>query len=55
MSSKNQLDDFYKNEKLDDKSYSICIQILNDIFNFYISGYPTIPEEYLYKNDDLQG
>lgn len=51
--TKNQLDDYYKNEKLDDKSYSICIQILNDIFNFYISGYPTIPDEYLYKNDDL--
>lgn len=53
MESKNQLDDYYKNEKLDDKSYSICIQILNDIFSFYISGYPTIPDEYLYKNDDL--
>jgi len=54
INSKNQLDDYYKNEKLDDKSYNICIQILNDIFNFYISGYPTIPDEYLYKNDDLQ-
>lgn len=53
INSKNQLDDYYKNEKLDDKSYNICIQILNDIFNFYISGYPTIPDEYLYKNDDL--
>lgn len=54
INSKNQLDDYYKNEKLDDKSYSICIQILNDIFNFYIGGYPIIPDEYLYKNDDLQ-
>ena len=32
----------YKNNygvenKLDEKSYRICIQILNDIFNFYIS------------------
>ena len=33
---KNQLDEHYKNQKLDEKSYSICIQILNDIFNFYI-------------------
>jgi hypothetical protein len=44
---KNQLDEHYKNQKLDEKSYSICIQILNDIFNFYISGYPNIPSEYL--------
>ena len=34
------------------KSYRICIQILNDIFNFYISGYPNIPDEYLYHEDD---
>lgn len=53
INSKNQLDNYYKNKKLDDKSYNICIQILNDIFNFYISGYPTIPDEYLYKDDDL--
>lgn len=51
---KNQLDNYYNNEKIDDKAYNICIQILNDIFNFYISGYPNIPDEYLYKNDDLQ-
>lgn len=48
IDSKNQLDNYYKNEKLNDKSYNICIQILDDIFNFYISGYPTIPDEYLY-------
>ena len=53
MKSKNQLDNYYKNEELDDKSYSICIQILNDIFNYYISGYPSIPDEYLYKYVDL--
>lgn len=44
---KNQLDDYYKNQKLDEKSYNICIQILNDIFNFYMNGYPNIPNEYL--------
>ena len=49
---KNKLDEFLKNNRLDEKSYNICIQILNDIFNFYISGYPTIPDEYLYKADD---
>lgn len=48
---KNKLDEFLKNNRLDEKSYDICIQILNDIFNFYISGYPIIPDEYLYKED----
>lgn len=52
IDSKNQLDNYCKNEKLDDKSYNICIQILNDIFNFYISGYPTIPDEYLYHEEN---
>ena len=54
INSKNQLDDYYRNGKLADKSYNICIQMLNDIFNFYIRGYPNIPDEYLYKSDDLQ-
>ena len=49
---KNKLDEFQKNNELDEKSYNACIQILNDIFNYYISGYPTIPDEYLYKEDD---
>ena len=44
---KNQLDEYYTNQKLDEKSYNICVQILNDIFNFYINGYPNIPNEYL--------
>lgn len=51
--SKNQIDSQYKNNKVDNKAYSICIQFLNDIFNYYINGYPTIPDEYLYKDDDL--
>ena len=49
---KNKLDESLKNNRLDEKSYSICVQILNDIFNFYISGYPNISDEYLYKEDD---
>ena len=44
---KNQLDEYYTNQKLDEKSYNICVQILNDIFNFYFNGYPNIPNEYL--------
>ncbi len=49
---KSQLDDFFKENKLDEKSYGICIQILNDIFDFYISGYPNIPDEYLYHEEN---
>lgn len=49
---KNQLDNHFRNNKLDEKSYNICIQILNDVFNFYISGYPNIPDEYLYHEEN---
>ncbi len=51
-SSKNEIYYCFKNAKIDEKTYNICIQILNDIFNFYVSGYPTISDEYLYKNDN---
>jgi hypothetical protein len=54
MNIKNQLHNNNNSGKLDEKAYNICIQILNDIFNYYISGYPNIPDEYLYKEDDLQ-
>ena len=48
-----ELNSKYLNQNLiDDKSYSICIQILNDIFNFYISGYPDVPDEYLYHSEN---
>lgn len=49
---KSQLDNCFKEDKLDEKSYGICIQILNDIFNFYISGYPNILDEYLYNDEN---
>lgn len=43
---KNQLNNDYLNKNLiDDKAFNICIQILNDIFNYYISGYSDIPIE----------
>ncbi len=51
FNSKNYINEYFKNLKLDEKTYNICIQSLNNIFNFYISGYPNIPDEYLYKND----
>ncbi len=43
---KTQLKNYFKN-KLNEKSYNIYVQMLNDIFNFYVNGYPNIPEEYL--------
>jgi Glu-tRNA(Gln) amidotransferase subunit E-like FAD-binding protein len=50
---KNDLNNNYLNQNLmDDKSFGICIQIINDIFNYYISGYPDIPDEYLYNEND---
>lgn len=49
---KNQIDNCHNENKLDEKSYGICIQLLNDIFNFYISGYPNIPDEYLYHEEN---
>lgn len=52
LNLKNQLDNYFKANSLNEKSYNICIQILNDIFNFYINGYPNIPDEYLYHSED---
>ena len=48
---KNNIDNFYQTSKIEEKSYNICIQFLNDIFNYYISGYPDIPDEYLYHEE----
>jgi hypothetical protein len=49
---KNDLNNYCLNQKkLDDKSYKVCTQIINDIFNFYISGYPDIPDKYLYSEN----
>lgn len=39
---KTQLDNYFKDDKLNEKSYNLCIQILDDIFSFYISGYPSL-------------
>lgn len=53
--SKNKYESFYNTIKdklcfqllnknlIDDKIFNLCIKILNDVFNFYISGYPDIP------------
>lgn len=45
---KKDLNDKYLNNNLiDDKSFETCMKFVNDIFNFFISGYPDIPDEYL--------
>ena len=54
FTSKNKLDDYLKDSELDENTYNICVDMLNDIFSFYINGYPNIPDEYLYKNNDSQ-
>lgn len=44
---KNNITNNYLNQNLiDDKSFNICIQFMNDIFNFYVSGYPDIPDKF---------
>ncbi len=50
---KNQLDNNLKSSILNQKSYEICIQTLNDVFNYNMNGYPNIPDEYLYHMDNL--
>lgn len=41
---KKDLNDKYLNQNLmDDKSFETCMRFVNDIFNYYISGYPDIP------------
>lgn len=52
LNIKSDLNNYFKSNQLNEKSYNICIQILNDIFNFYISGYPSIPDEYLYHEEN---
>ncbi len=52
---KNTLNDYLNKSNLDEKLYNMIIRMLNDIFNFYIGGYPNIPDEYLLKKDDLNG
>ena len=50
---KNNLINNYLNKNLiDDKSFNICIQFMNDIFNYYISGFPDIPDVFLFNEND---
>lgn len=45
---KSEINTKYLNTKLiTNNTFNICIQMLNDIFNYYIYGYINIPEEYL--------
>lgn len=50
---KKDINNKYLNQNLiDDKSFDTCMRFVNDIFNFFISGYPDIPDEYLFNEDD---
>lgn len=48
----NIANNYLNNNLIDDKSFNLCIQFMNDIFNYYISGYPDIPDEYLFNEND---
>jgi hypothetical protein len=52
---KKSLNSYVNEYNLDEQSYNTIIRMLNDIFNFYIGGYPSIPDEYLFKKGDLNG
>lgn len=50
---KKDINNKYLNQNLiDDKSFDICMRFVNDILNFFISGYPDIPDEYLFNEND---
>lgn len=50
---KKDINNKYLNQNLiDDKSFDTCMRFVNDIFNFFISGYPDIPDEYLFNEND---
>lgn len=41
---------YLKLNLIDYKSFSICTQMINDIFNYFISGYIDIPDKYLHTS-----
>lgn len=50
---KNDINNKYlKKNLIDDKSFDTCMRFVNDIFNFFISGYPDIPDEFLFNEND---
>ena len=48
LEAKNKVEMEHNGNNIDDRAYNVYMQLLNDIFNFYIDGYPNIPDEYLY-------
>ena len=49
---KNKLFNFFNSNTIDERTYNICIKVLEDIVNFYVNGYPSISEDYLYHDDN---
>ena len=43
----NLTNNFLEQKIVSEDNFEIVIQILNDIFNFYINGYPNIPNKYI--------
>lgn len=40
LNSKKQVEDF----RFDENTYNMCIYVLNDVFNYYINGYPDVSD-----------
>ena len=47
-------DNYLDKDVVDKNNMSIIIHILNDIFNYFVSGYPDIPDEYLSVNNSIE-
>ena len=44
--------DLLNKNLIDDNSFGKIVLMLNDSFNFFISGYPDIPDEFLFNEND---
>lgn len=48
-----EIANYLQHNLLDNIEYNNYLELLNDIFNYYINGYPNIPAGYLYNENDL--
>lgn len=48
-----EIANYLQHNLLENIEYNNYLELLNDIFNYYINGYPNIPAGYLYNENDL--
>lgn len=48
-----EIANYLQHNLLENIEYNNYLELLNDIFNYYINGYPSIPTEYLYNENDM--